>query len=83
MVQGSSKGLQKKATSARHSVAQPKKGQRAIPPKKKAAIKHASIQRSLSAKINKSIENQMVAAASAGKLTIMKNSADPQKASKS
>lgn len=52
-----------------------KKGRVAIAPKKTVLVKQAAMQKNLTAKINKSIENQMVAAASAGKLTIMKNTA--------
>jgi len=75
MVQGKSKGLHRKASSSRagSKASQPKKGQRAIPPKKPAAIKHAAMQQSLAAKIGRSIEQQMVSAASNGKLTIMKS----------
>ncbi|TDL23135.1 hypothetical protein BD410DRAFT_839050 [Rickenella mellea] len=76
MVQGKSKGLQQKAASSRHAskaAAAPKKGRRAIPPKKASAVKHAAIHQDLSAKINRSIEKQMVSAASSGKLTILKN----------
>ncbi|KAH9955159.1 hypothetical protein BC827DRAFT_1142015 [Russula dissimulans] len=76
MVQGSTKGLKAKATNdARHAhkaSANTKKGRRTIAPKKAAAIKHASMHKALSAKINKSVEQQMVNAASSGKLTIMK-----------
>ncbi|KAI9463792.1 hypothetical protein F5148DRAFT_1286025 [Russula earlei] len=76
MVQGSTKGLQAKASNnARHAhkaAANPKKGRRTVAPKKAAAIKQASLHKALSAKINKSVEQQMVNAASSGKLTIMK-----------
>ncbi|KAF8650127.1 hypothetical protein AX16_005364 [Volvariella volvacea WC 439] len=76
MVQGKTKGLQAKATNSRHAAktaANPKKGKKYIPPKKAAAVKQAAMHRELSAKINKSIEQQMASAASGGKLTIMKN----------
>ncbi|KAG8969989.1 hypothetical protein FRC03_012442 [Tulasnella sp. 419] len=73
MAQGSSK-LASKPQSSRHSKNTPKKGKRVIPPKKQPAIQHAKLKKSLSAKINNSIEQQMVAAASSGKLTIMKPS---------
>ncbi|KAJ7069879.1 hypothetical protein C8F01DRAFT_1246051 [Mycena amicta] len=76
MVQGKTKGLQAKAPSARHAhkaAASAKKGQRFIAPKKTTLVKQAAVQKSLTAKINKSIEQQMVAAASSGKLTIMRN----------
>ncbi|KAH7885356.1 hypothetical protein F5I97DRAFT_1884737 [Phlebopus sp. FC_14] len=79
MVQGKTKGLQSRASSSRHgkSVTAPKKGKRREPPKKPALIKEATMRKALTAKVTKSIEQQMVSAASAGKLTIMKNSADP------
>ncbi|KAB5596383.1 hypothetical protein CTheo_20 [Ceratobasidium theobromae] len=72
MVQGKTKGMQSKGP-GRVNSKDPKKGKRVIPPKKAAAVKHASLQRTLSAKINNSIERQMVNAASPGKLTIMKS----------
>ncbi|KAN0087444.1 hypothetical protein V8E55_006065 [Tylopilus felleus] len=78
MAQGNTKGLQAKSSSskARHAAraaAVPKKGRRHEPPKKPALIKEASMRKALKAKVAKSIEQQMVSAASAGKLTIMKN----------
>ncbi|KAF7299187.1 hypothetical protein MIND_00867400 [Mycena indigotica] len=76
MAQGKTKGLQAKQTNARHAhkaATATKKGKRFIAPKKTALVKQAAVQKSLTAKINKSIENQMVAAASGGKLTIMRN----------
>ncbi|KAL0064695.1 hypothetical protein AAF712_008393 [Marasmius tenuissimus] len=76
MAQGKTKGLQTKAPNARHAAkaaASTKKGKRYIAPKKTALVKQATIKKELTAKINKSIEDQMVSAASAGKLTIMKN----------
>ncbi|KAF8158324.1 hypothetical protein B0H34DRAFT_450264 [Crassisporium funariophilum] len=76
MVQGKTKGLQNKASSSRHAAkaaANMKKGQRAIAPKKPMLMKQAAMKKDLTAKINKSIERQMVSAASSGKLTIMKN----------
>jgi hypothetical protein len=46
MVQGQTKNLQRKALSrAQQKKAAPKKGQRSIPPKKAAAVKHASLQK--------------------------------------
>ncbi|KAF8840749.1 hypothetical protein BDN67DRAFT_880196, partial [Paxillus ammoniavirescens] len=80
MVQGKTKGLQAKASSSktRHAAkaaAAPKKGKRHEPPKKPALVKEASMRKALKAKVTKSIEQQMVSAASAGKLTIMKNAA--------
>ncbi|KAI0250956.1 hypothetical protein BJV78DRAFT_1127143 [Lactifluus subvellereus] len=77
MVQGTTKGLQAKASSnarrAHKAAANTKKGRRNVAPKKAAGIKQASMHKALSAKINKSVEQQMVNAASSGKLTIMKN----------
>ncbi|KAG6830688.1 hypothetical protein H0H92_015164 [Tricholoma furcatifolium] len=78
MVQGKTKGLQAKSggSASRHAhkaATNTKKGQRHIAPKKPALLKQAAMKKDLTAKINKSIENQMVQAASSGKLTIMKN----------
>ncbi|OBZ68947.1 hypothetical protein A0H81_11106 [Grifola frondosa] len=77
MVQGQTKGLQKqKSSSARHAskaAAAPKKGKRYVAPKKAVAAKQAAMHKELSAKINRSIEQQVASAASSGKLTIMKN----------
>jgi len=78
MVQGTTKGLQSKATAnnarrAHKAAANTKKGRRTVAPKKAVAIKQASMHKALSAKINKSVEQQMVNAASSGKLTIMKS----------
>ncbi|KIY67123.1 hypothetical protein CYLTODRAFT_422825 [Cylindrobasidium torrendii FP15055 ss-10] len=82
MAQGKTKGLQTKAPggNARHAqraASGTKKGKRVIPPKKTVLVKQAQLHKNLSAKINRSIEQQMVTAASAGKLTIMKNASDP------
>ncbi|KIM89049.1 hypothetical protein PILCRDRAFT_812945 [Piloderma croceum F 1598] len=79
MVQGKTKGLQTKSASSRHAAkaaANMKKGQRHIAPKKAVLVKQATVKKSLTAKINKSIERSMVNAASSGKLTIMKNATD-------
>ncbi|CCM05933.1 uncharacterized protein FIBRA_08172 [Fibroporia radiculosa] len=77
MAQGQVKGLQKtKSSASRHAAkaaAQPKKGRRYVAPKKTVAVKQAAMHRELSAKINRSIEQQVASAASSGKLTIMKN----------
>lgn len=106
MVQGTTKGLQSRATPnnarrAHKAAANTKKGRRMAAPKKAAAIKQATmhkvgprsfflslfvstpsilsytrlngVMQALSAKINKSVEQQMVNAASSGKLTIMKS----------
>ncbi|KAL5512804.1 hypothetical protein ACEPAG_3070 [Sanghuangporus baumii] len=78
MVQGKSKGLQKKQESSRHAskaAANPKKGKRVIAPKKAAAVKTASLHKKLSAKINRSIEQQLAATASPGTLSILRNEA--------
>ncbi|KIJ64484.1 hypothetical protein HYDPIDRAFT_28425 [Hydnomerulius pinastri MD-312] len=96
MVQGKTKGLQSKtSSSSRHAAkaaAAPKKGKRHEPPKKPGLVQQATMRKGLSsqqalkAKVTKSIEQQMVSAASAGKLTIMKNSApepEPAKSSSS
>lgn len=46
MVQGETKNLQRKASSrAQQKKPAPKKGQRSIPPKKAAAIKHVALQK--------------------------------------
>ncbi|CAE6518335.1 unnamed protein product [Rhizoctonia solani] len=82
MVQGKTKGMQSKGP-ARAANKDLKKGKRVIPPKKPAAVKHASLQKSLSAKINNSIERQMANAASSGKLTIMKSIAESTTSSNS
>ncbi|KAI0084820.1 hypothetical protein BDY19DRAFT_997383 [Irpex rosettiformis] len=79
MAQGRLKGIssQKNATAAsRHAqkaAASTKKGKRYVAPKKKDAVKSAVLHKELSAKISKSIEQHAAAAASSGKLTIMKN----------
>ncbi|KDQ62588.1 hypothetical protein JAAARDRAFT_30493 [Jaapia argillacea MUCL 33604] len=86
MVQGKTKGLQQKASSSRHAAkaaANPKKGKRYVAPKKTVLVKQAAMHQQLSAKINHSIEKQMVSAASSGKLTIMKNVASQPEASSS
>ncbi|THV05236.1 hypothetical protein K435DRAFT_773959 [Dendrothele bispora CBS 962.96] len=86
MVQGKTKGLQSKVPSQRHAAkvaANTKKGKRYIPPKKASLVKQASMHKDLTAKINKSIEQQMVSAASSGKLTIMKNTAPAPEGSSS
>ncbi|KAI6044817.1 hypothetical protein EDC04DRAFT_2889493 [Pisolithus marmoratus] len=80
MVQGKTKGLQSKASSSRHSskASQPKKGKRVQPPKKPALVKEAAARKALTAKHTRSIEQQMATAASSGKLTIMKSTAEHQ-----
>ncbi|THG97295.1 hypothetical protein EW026_g4676 [Hermanssonia centrifuga] len=59
-----------------------KKGLRYAAPKKAAAVKSAALHKELSAKINRSIEQQVAVAASSGKLTIMKNVAFEGKSDK-
>jgi len=80
MVQGKTKGLQQKSgNNSRHAAkaaANMKKGKRTIAPKKEALLKQAALHKSLSSKINASVEKQMVNAASAGKLTIMRGVVD-------
>ncbi|TEB39925.1 hypothetical protein FA13DRAFT_1724144 [Coprinellus micaceus] len=76
MVQGKTKGLSIKGPNvraAKKAAANPKKGLRAIAPKKAPLVKQAKMHKELAAKIGKSIEKQMVDAASSGKLTIMKS----------
>ncbi|KAF9267520.1 hypothetical protein L218DRAFT_955392 [Marasmius fiardii PR-910] len=85
MAQGKTKGLQSKAFNPRHAsktATSTKKGRRYVAPKKPTLVKQASLKRELTAKINKSIEDQMVSAASAGKLTIMKNATAGSSSSK-
>ncbi|KIM43378.1 hypothetical protein M413DRAFT_444204 [Hebeloma cylindrosporum] len=85
MVQGKTKGLQAKAGNSRHAskaAANTKKGKRTIAPKKPVLMKQAAMHKDLTAKINRSIERQMVSAASSGPLTIMKNTAQEEGSSK-
>ncbi|KAH8108703.1 hypothetical protein DFH11DRAFT_1068208 [Phellopilus nigrolimitatus] len=75
MAQGKSKGLQKKAESSRHAdkaAANMKKGRRALPPKKAVLVKQAKLHKTMSARINRSVEQQLVSAAQPGTLTIMR-----------
>jgi len=88
MVQGKVKGMRtskQKSTRSLSSSSTTKKGKRYIAPKKVEAIKIASLKKDLSTKINRSIEQHTVNAASSGKLTILKNvgSEDTKKASSS
>ncbi|ORY25365.1 hypothetical protein BCR39DRAFT_590220 [Naematelia encephala] len=77
MAQGTTKGLKAKSQSGgRKKTGQTKKGKRVVPPKDKQRIQERSHQKSLSSKINNSIEKQMVQAASAGKLTIMRGAGE-------
>ncbi|EJT98671.1 hypothetical protein DACRYDRAFT_57082 [Dacryopinax primogenitus] len=73
MVQNQSKGMQKKAVSRKPDASHTKKGKRVIAPKKKDAVKHDQLKKSLSSKINRSIEKQIVGAAGNSKLTIVRN----------
>ncbi|KAI0693981.1 hypothetical protein BC835DRAFT_1275230 [Cytidiella melzeri] len=79
MAQGQVKGMSKQksgSAASRHAAkaaAAPKKGKRYVAPKKTAAVKSAALHKELSAKISNSIEQRAAAAASSGKLTIMKN----------
>ncbi|KIM65953.1 hypothetical protein SCLCIDRAFT_1211964 [Scleroderma citrinum Foug A] len=83
MVQGKTKGLQSKSSSSRQSKpSQTKKGKRVQPPKKPTLAKEAAVRKALTAKHTRSIEQQMASAASSGKLTIMKNTAEPDSSGK-
>ncbi|KAJ3530079.1 hypothetical protein NMY22_g8721 [Coprinellus aureogranulatus] len=85
MVQGKTKGLTTKGPNtraAKKAAANTKKGSRTIAPKKAPLVKQAKMQKELAAKIGKSIEKQMVDAASSGKLTIMKSLASDEDKSK-
>ncbi|KAK1926631.1 hypothetical protein DB88DRAFT_482515 [Papiliotrema laurentii] len=74
MAQGNTKGLKAKATSGgRKKTGKMQKGRRDIAPKNAQKVKERSQHKQLSSKINNSIEKQMVQAASAGKLTIMRS----------
>ncbi|KAI8377920.1 uncharacterized protein BYT42DRAFT_572194 [Radiomyces spectabilis] len=66
---------QKKKTN--HKQVKMKKGARTIAPKQAVLVKQRTIQKKLTAQINKNIERQMSVKANAvGKLTIMKKLAD-------
>ncbi|KAF8318501.1 hypothetical protein DL93DRAFT_2054418 [Clavulina sp. PMI_390] len=75
MAQGKTKLASKASSGGRANNGQMKKGKRVIPPKARAEINHKIMQKNLSAKINNSIEKQMISAASSGKLTVLKNTA--------
>ncbi|KZO93589.1 hypothetical protein CALVIDRAFT_539760 [Calocera viscosa TUFC12733] len=72
MVQNQSKGLQKKAASRKADASHTKKGKRVIAPKRKDAVKHDQLKKTLSTKINRSIERQIVGAAGNSMLTIVR-----------
>ncbi|KAG7553549.1 hypothetical protein FFLO_03056 [Filobasidium floriforme] len=77
MPQGKSKlNAAKQSSGGKKKVADKKKGLRAIAPKNKQTVRQATQHKKMSAKINNSIEQQMIAAASAGKLTIMRGAAE-------
>ncbi|KIM28922.1 hypothetical protein M408DRAFT_328985 [Serendipita vermifera MAFF 305830] len=73
MAQGSSKLAKSAPKRVTKQASNPKKGQRTIPPKKRALVAQAAKKKELSAKLTRSIEKQTAAVASSGKLTIMKN----------
>ncbi|KAJ9127858.1 hypothetical protein QFC24_000142 [Naganishia onofrii] len=80
MAQHATKGLKAKAaTGGRKTSGKTKKGARYVAPKSNDRIQQVARQKKLSSNINNSIERQMVQAASAGKLTIMKNSGPEEK----
>ncbi|WWC67554.1 UPF0390 protein [Kwoniella pini CBS 10737] len=79
MAQGSSKNIKTKGKSvgsSKKNSGKTKPGRRDIAPKDKARIAERSQKKKLSSTINNNIEKQMVNAASAGKLTIMRNIGD-------
>ncbi|KAI8356137.1 hypothetical protein EDC96DRAFT_484239 [Choanephora cucurbitarum] len=78
MVQGSLKKAGKaKQKGGREKKGITKKGARVVPPKKASLVKQRSMDKKLTAQINKSIERQMSVKANAvGKLTIMKKLAE-------
>ncbi|KAK4685589.1 hypothetical protein P7C73_g4564, partial [Tremellales sp. Uapishka_1] len=79
MAQGSTKGLTAKTGSGgRKKGGTMRKGKYVIAPKGAQKISEKIHHKQLSSKINNSIEKQMVAAASIGKLTIMKNKGGDQ-----
>ncbi|KAL7423352.1 hypothetical protein Q5752_002655 [Cryptotrichosporon argae] len=83
MAQGNTKGLKSKAASGgRKKGGTMKKGRREIAPKQVDRVREKVHQKQLSSKINNSIEKQMVQAASAGKLSIMKGAAEVEPARK-
>ncbi|EIW68666.1 hypothetical protein TREMEDRAFT_20176, partial [Tremella mesenterica DSM 1558] len=72
MAQGAHKLSSKANSGGRKDTGKMRKGKRVIAPKNKQRVQEAAQKRQLSAKINDSIEKQMVKAASGGKLTIMR-----------
>ncbi|TYJ58213.1 UPF0390 protein [Cryptococcus floricola] len=77
MAQGAGKSIKSKGKStgsARKDVGKTKRGRRAAAPTKdKSRLAERAQNKEMSCKINNSIEKQMVNAASAGKLTIMRS----------
>ncbi|WVN88891.1 UPF0390 protein [Cryptococcus depauperatus CBS 7841] len=76
MAQGagkSSKAKGKSVGSQRKNTGKTKPGKREVAPKDRLRVLERSQKKQLSSKINSSIEKQMVQAASAGKLTIMRS----------
>ncbi|BEI80704.1 hypothetical protein CcaverHIS002_0112330 [Cutaneotrichosporon cavernicola] len=82
MAQGASKLKTKAPSGGRKKSGQTKKGKRDAPPKKLQHVRERATQKKLSSTINNSIERQMVNAASAGKLTIMRNKGGEEPAKK-
>ncbi|EJT49457.1 hypothetical protein A1Q1_01361 [Trichosporon asahii var. asahii CBS 2479] len=84
MAQGAGKLKAAKTSGGRKNTGLTKKGKRNCAPKKAMASKEYMTKKALSTKINANIERQMVNAASAGKLTIMKDKGgdDPKTAAK-
>ncbi|GHJ85785.1 hypothetical protein NliqN6_2187 [Naganishia liquefaciens] len=83
MAQHSTKGLKAKAAAGgKKNTGKTKKGARWCPPKSNDKIQHVARQKKLSTNINNNIERQMIQAASAGKLTIMRNAGGEPSTSK-
>ncbi|WWC59067.1 UPF0390 protein [Kwoniella dejecticola CBS 10117] len=79
MAQGGAKNIKAKGKSGgstRKNSGKTKPGRRDVAPKDKARIAERTQKKKLSSSINNNIEKQMVNAASAGKLTIMRNTGD-------
>ncbi|CAO3586254.1 unnamed protein product [Absidia cylindrospora] len=78
MAQGSLKKVTKPVKkNARQKQVKMKKGSRTIAPKQNVLVKQKSLEKKLTAQINKNIEKQMSVKANAiGKLTIMKGLAE-------
>ncbi|KAK8846642.1 UPF0390 protein [Kwoniella newhampshirensis] len=79
MAQGAGKSIKGKTQSAgaaRKNGGKTRPGRRDIAPKERQRVIERSQKKHLSSKINNSIEKQMVQAASAGKLSIMRSVGD-------